>query len=373
MSRNLVVCLDGTRNEPETGATNVARLYRMAVKDANQLVYYDPGVGTMGARSATTRAGQALTRVTGLVLGHGIKENLAEAYTFLMRAYRSGDRVYVVGFSRGAYTARALVGMLRTVGLLNAGADNLVPYALKLYARNGRKKPTEAQRREYWRVRSEFNEHFGNPEFPERFAPQVEFLGLWDTVKSVGWFNWRAQLQQARWPFTRTAPNVLHARHALSIDERRRPYGEYRFDAAEVAAAGDRLREMWFAGVHSDVGGTFPDDHRLADIALQWIADGAAEAGLRLDPEAYREQLPVGPGESLPGGHALGRIHANGPGWAVLGMGWHNRRIRPDDEVHPSVRARIEATRSGPDPYSPDLPPAPNEPSAVPAPAGPTP
>jgi uncharacterized protein (DUF2235 family) len=105
MSRNLVVCLDGTRNEPETGPTNVTRLYDIAVKDDRQLVYYDPGVGTMGARSATTRAGRWLTRAGGLVLGHGVRENVEEAYVFLMRAYRPGDRIFVFGFSRGAYTA----------------------------------------------------------------------------------------------------------------------------------------------------------------------------------------------------------------------------------------------------------------------------
>jgi uncharacterized protein (DUF2235 family) len=137
MARNLVVCLDGTRNEPETGATNVARLFAMAVKSDDQLVHYDPGVGTLGARSATTRFGKFLTRVAGLVLGHGVKENIEEAYTFLMHNYRDGDRIFVFGFSRGAYTGLALAGMIHTVGLLRPGADNLVPYAMKLYATAG--------------------------------------------------------------------------------------------------------------------------------------------------------------------------------------------------------------------------------------------
>jgi uncharacterized protein (DUF2235 family) len=268
MSRNLVVCLDGTRNEPETGPTNVTRLYDIAVKDDRQLVYYDPGVGTMGARSATTRAG-------GLVLGHGVRENVEEAYGVLMRAYQPGDRIFIFGFSRGAYTARALTGMLRTVGLLRPGADNLVPYAMKLYAKGGRRGQTEAAERAFWRLRSEFTDKFGNPEFPSRFEPQVEFLGVWDTVKSVGWLNWRAQLEQARWPFTRKVSNARVV-HALALDERRRPYGEHRFDAAGLA-------------------------------------------------------------------------------WAVVGLGWHRRRARPGDEVHPSVRQRVAATRTGPRPYAPAI------------------
>jgi uncharacterized protein (DUF2235 family) len=358
MSRNLVVCLDGTRNEPETGPTNVTRLYDIAVKDDRQLVYYDPGVGTMGARSATTRAGRWLTRAGGLVLGHGVRENVEEAYGFLMRAYQPGDRIFIFGFSRGAYTARALTGMLRTVGLLRPGADNLVPYAMKLYAKGGRRGQTEAAERAFWRLRSEFTGKFGNPEFPSRFEPQVEFLGVWDTVKSVGWLNWRAQLEQARWPFTRKVSNARVVRHALALDERRRPYGEYRFDADELAAPGGRVRELWFAGVHSDVGGTFADDHALADIALKWMADEAIAAGLAADPKAYRRHVSVAPDEELPADHCLGTIHAAGLAWAVVGLGWHRRRARPGDEVHPSVHQRVAATRTGPRPYAPVIPEA---------------
>lgn len=95
----------------------------------------------MGARSATTRIGKRLTVLSGLLMGHGIKENLEEAYTWLMRNYQAGDRIFVFGFSRGAYTALALTGILRTIGLLRAGAENLVPYAIKLYTRSGKPGP----------------------------------------------------------------------------------------------------------------------------------------------------------------------------------------------------------------------------------------
>src|SRR5262245_59408063 len=119
MTRNLVVCLDGTSNEPEVDVTNVARLFDMAIKDQEQLVYYDPGVGTMGARSAITPFGKSLTRLSGMAIGYGIRDNIAEAYTWLMANWRKGDQIYLFGFSRGAYTALALAGMLRTVGLLS--------------------------------------------------------------------------------------------------------------------------------------------------------------------------------------------------------------------------------------------------------------
>jgi len=355
MTRNLLVCLDGTRNEPETGATNVARLYALAVKDDEQLVYYDPGVGTMGARSATTRLGKSITRVNGLVMGHGIKDNIEEAYTWLMRQFRSGDHIYVVGFSRGAYTALALVGMLRTVGLLRPGAENLVPYAMKLYAQGGKEGASEAEEKAFWKVRDDFNRQFANPEFPNRFAPQVRFLGVWDTVKSVGWLNARARFEQARWPFTRIVSNVQTGRLALALDEDRRPYHEYRFAAEQVASRPGRLEEMWFAGVHSDVGGQFPDDHALSDIALGWMVDEAIAAGLRVDPRVYERLVGVPPGTPYQQGKALGRIHRNSRWWALVGAGWHHREVRPGDRLHPSVEHRIAATAHDPRPYRPEL------------------
>lgn len=350
--RNLVLCLDGTRNEPEAGLTNVTRLYDIAVKDDQQLVYYDPGVGTMGARSAITGVGKTLTRVAGMVIGYGIKENIEEAYRFLMDHYRPGDQVFLIGFSRGAYTARALAGMLRTVGLLRPGADPLIPYALKLYAQGGHHGQDAEKEKQYWELRAEFNRKFGNPAFPYRFARQVAFLGAWDTVKTVGWLNLKAQFEQARWPFTRKLTNVERGRHAIAVDERRRPYPEYRFHQDEVNKRDGRLREMWFAGVHSDVGGVF-EDHRLSDIALQWMTDEAVLAGLRIDEEAYERHVTVARGSELPREHVLGEIHANGWSWGLLGLGWHHRKIRPGDEVHPSVRDRMDLTNSG---YHPDIP-----------------
>jgi uncharacterized protein (DUF2235 family) len=98
--RNLVVCLDGTTNEPETGFTNVARMFDVAEKNSAQLVYYDPGVGTIGAPAAITPWGKALTQVAGMVAGYGIRDNIEQAYSWLAHQYRSGDRIFVFGFSR---------------------------------------------------------------------------------------------------------------------------------------------------------------------------------------------------------------------------------------------------------------------------------
>lgn len=353
VARNLVVCLDGTLNEPERGTTNVVRIYDISVKDGQQLAYYDPGVGTMGARGAVTRTGQQLTRMAGLAVGYGVKENVQEAYRFLMDNYQADDKIFIFGFSRGAYTARVLAGLLRTVSLLRPGLHNLIPYALKLYTTTGQKGHTEEEERKYWAPRAEFAREFGNPEFPNRFDKQVHFLGIWDTVKSVGWLNLKAQYQQAHWPFTRQHPNVIYARHALAIDEWRRPYGEYRFQPGELTK--ENFRELWFVGVHSDVGGQF-EEHRLSDIALKWMADEAKSAGLLVDAKRYRDRVGVPVGQPLPESHALGQIHANSFGWVFLGAGWHRRTIRPGDDIHPSVRYRIQATANTAKPYRPRLP-----------------
>lgn len=360
MTRNLVVCLDGTSNEPEHGVTNVARIYDIAEKSDAQLVYYDPGVGTMGARSAITPLGQALTQAAGLVAGYGIKDNIAQAYTWLSNNYQPDDQLYVYGFSRGAYTARALTGMLRTVGLLRPGTENLVPYALKLYAQSGSPpvKPgtvpddkKKAADKEFWHKRADFTKQFGQPDFPGPFdatRSQVRFLGVWDTVKSVGWLNLKARIEMAHWPFTRRITNVQTARHVLGIDEKRRPFGAYRFDAAAVAAAGGRYQEMWFAGVHSDVGGQFAE-HDLSDIALSWMVKESTANGLLIDKVRYQSQLNIAFGDELPADYALGEIHTNEWVWFLAG-GWLKRSVLPDDAIHPSVQYRIEHTD-----YRPDL------------------
>lgn len=366
--RNLIICLDGTTNEPETGFTNVARLFDVAQKDDGQLVYYDPGVGTMGARAAVTRLGRASTRVAGMVAGYGIRDNIEEAYTWLADRYRAGDRIYVFGFSRGAYTARALTGMLRTVGLLHAYTNNLVPYALKLYVKSGPVsdpscKPNEKakkEEKEFWNLRDNFRKQFGNPEFPNPFQrhKQVHFLGVWDTVKSVGWLNVKARIEVARWPFTANIANVETARHALAIDERRRPFAEYRFSPAAVAGAAGGYQEMWFAGVHGDIGGQNRDDDRLPDIAFTWMVKEAHAAGLRVDEAKFRRLVGVKFDEELPADRSLGVIRPNARAWQ-LAWGWRPRQIRPDDAIHPSVVYRIYATRNSARPYLPPNLPGP--------------
>ena len=323
MAKNIVMCLDGTGNQLKAkGNTNVVRLYDMlALHDpTSQVAFYDPGVGTFGAQGAVTPVARGFTRVLGLAVGYGLRTNLADAYTYLMNTYEPGDQIYVFGFSRGAYTARALCGMLNLAGLLRPGAENLVPYAIKVYARS-KKEWSDAD----WDQINKFADVFAVDEGHSRAVP-IHFLGIWDSVKAAGLLRW-----SVHWPYTRKLPNVATARHAVSIDERRRPYHEY---LVEPDGPTPELREVWFAGVHSDVGGTFDDDPRLADITLKWMTDHAIDAGLHLKADTYQTTC------ALTVDHAQGRVHRMGWIWALLT--YRRRTVTPQGAfVHESVKLRM--------------------------------
>jgi hypothetical protein len=175
-------------------------------------------------------------------------------------------------------------------------------------------------------------------------------------VKSVGWLNLKARIEMARWPYTRQIENVQIARHAMAIDERRRLYGIYRFDTRTVAKSEGRHQEMWFAGVHSDVGGQFPDDHKLSDIALSWMVKEAVKADFAVNNTKYWRMFDeVRFADELPDEYALGKIHEPETVWRLAG-GWGRRDILPDDQIHPSVYYRVEHTKDSKAPYEPKLP-----------------
>ncbi|MFF4354033.1 DUF2235 domain-containing protein [Streptomyces sp. NPDC001530] len=325
MAKNLVICLDGTGNQLKAkGNTNVVRLYEMLdLSDpGRQIAFYDPGVGTFSAAGAWTPAARRLSKLFGLTFGSGMKANLAEAYTYLMGHYQPGDRIYVFGFSRGAYTARALVGMLKAVGLMRPGMENLVPYAVSVYAKS------KDWTRQDWDQLHHFAGAFSNA-VDGRVGISVAYLGIWDSVKAAGVLRWNL-----RWPYTRHLPNVRRVRHAVSIDEKRRPYREYLVTPDTKHPSPDSVEQVWFAGVHSDVGGTFDDDPRLPTIALKWIVDGALDEGLLLKTGAYAREVTLVPDD------ALGTVHRMGWIWALLT--YRRRGLPRDAHVHASVRARLE-------------------------------
>jgi uncharacterized protein (DUF2235 family) len=329
--KRIVLCFDGTANQIGAGnLTNVAKLFEMLDKNdpASQLAYYDPGVGTLAP--AHTSWPSTLVLLFEQAFGIGLKHNVAQGYRYLMQHWRPGDAVYIFGFSRGAYTARALAGMLLRPGLLRPGSENLLPYAVEKYAINRYFTQDEydnwAQfaRAFCWRTENEplFETIKQNsPNQVWHYAIPVTYLGLWDTVKAAGFLR----LGNLRWPYTRALPNVARIRHAVSIDEQRRPYREYLVERHPLG-----LEERWFAGVHADVGGTFPD-HQLATIALKWVTDGVVKE-LAIDADAYQQQCTV------TADFADAPIHNNGKLWYLVGR--RRRPIGPDALVHPSVLVR---------------------------------
>src|ERR1041385_847873 len=133
MPKNIVICWDGTGNDVGDHNSNVVKLYSTLIIDGRtQVGYYHPGVGTMGAPTATNRLSKAWSVIMGLAFGAGLLANVGDAYRYLMDTYEDGDRVFLFGFSRGAYTARALAGVLHMFGLLCPGNDGLIPYIIPM-------------------------------------------------------------------------------------------------------------------------------------------------------------------------------------------------------------------------------------------------
>jgi hypothetical protein len=287
VTKNLIVCCDGTWNDPdeqrhhESRPTNVAKLALMLVSDfegdsdgaaqPRQLVHYEKGVGT-----------SARERLIGGGFGYGLSRNIRNGYRFLAEYYEPGDRVYLFGFSRGAYTARSLAGLIHNCGILRKECVGQVDAAFAFYRdRTNRTRPKTI-------AAQLFRETHSHAE------SKVYFTGVWDTVGALGIPEqvpgWK-ELAKAfsgwkeMWGFhdTRLGPDVTFAYQALAIDEQRPPYEPTLWLQNDKPCAEQTLEQVWFAGVHSEVGGG-TSDTSLPDIALLWMLDKARKAEVRLKP-----------------------------------------------------------------------------------------
>ncbi len=298
MSRNIIICCDGTSNKLADDHTNVVRLFQVAVKDSSQIAFYDPGVGTMAAPDQKSAIGKRWSLVKGLAVGDGLDENVFEAYRYLMNVYEENDRVFLFGFSRGAFTVRVLAGMLQGVGLLHAGSENLLPYCWESY----RAIPTTVdtspghdtpEANKIKRGVEHLRRHFTRP------CP-VEFLGVWDTVGSVGMYNWNQSF-----PYTFFNPGVNCVRHAVALDEKRAAFrSNVYLDKGESHANGSpKVMNVWFPGVHSDIGGGYAfEDAGLAMGAFQWIVAEAKTIGLQINRSSFElllKECPPDPTATL--------------------------------------------------------------------------
>lgn len=165
MPKNIVLCCDGTANEFAQDRTNVVKLYFTLDPDpARQVTYYHPGLGAMEPPGALSGATRLFTRLAGRAFGYGLEGDIRDAYVFLMSNFSEGDRVFLFGFSRGAYTARAMASLLRMYGLIPRGNDALVPYAVRLlmgtHAIDSRGRNRCAEEKRYFNLAADFKSTF---------------------------------------------------------------------------------------------------------------------------------------------------------------------------------------------------------------------
>lgn len=286
MPRNIVLCCDGTSNQFSKDRTSVIKLFHALVKEEGaQIVYYHPGIGTRAPSGIGTKVGSRLGRIAGLTFGYRLQDDIVDAYRFLMNNYEEGDRVYIFGFSRGAYTARVVSAMLHLYGLVMRGNDPLVPYAVQMLWAMARAKEGAP-----YQARAQLARDFKRT-ISSR-ACKTHFLGVWDTVNSVGWIGSPLTI-----PFGRDNPDVAIVRHAKALDERR---AFFRVNWFKEDARRD-IKEVWFPGTHCDVGGGWPEaESGMSKYPLAWMATEAMKAGLLVDQARLDEVLGLGSGPYAP-------------------------------------------------------------------------
>ncbi|TFK60892.1 hypothetical protein BDN72DRAFT_965473 [Pluteus cervinus] len=308
--RTLVLCFDGTGDQFDADNSNIVQLFSMLKKDdrSKQMVYYQAGIGTYTSTQVITPFASTISKAIDEAVAWNLDAHVMGGYEFLMQNYTAGDRICIFGFSRGAYTARSLAGMIHKVGLLPACNHQQVPFAYKMY--------TQADPAG-WAQSNAFKKSFS-------IDVDIEFIGVWDTVDSVG-------LIPRRLPFTTSNTIVRTFRHAVSLDEHRAKFKANLWNRPNVheqilsvtdqkieqqkqqtqdpgkkdtgkkpAAGGSKkqhdpqyvaqrkfeeeyskdrtvptdVEEVWFAGCHCDVGGGSVSNEvkrNLARISLRWM------------------------------------------------------------------------------------------------------
>lgn len=308
--KNIVVCCDGTGNEISENISNVLKLYRCLRKtgktEPQQVVFYDPGVGTLARPDPWRKVWQDTITVLGLATGYGLDDNVLAAYEFLVDHYEDGDDIYLFGFSRGAYTVRVLAGLIHKVGLLSPQQANLAGAgvtAYKQFSTSDDQQSLGLNTRQFTDSGDEPDQTAAKDDQAAQFArivsakwPTIRFVGVWDTVASVIVPRpdrfYLPSLQELA--YTQNNPSVKIFRQAISIDERRRmfrlkPWEEgqtfmrNRFSGTNNAEPQDSL-QVWFAGVHADIGGGYPEkESGLSKFPLIWMIEEAVKCGLAVD------------------------------------------------------------------------------------------
>lgn len=314
MAKRIIICCDGTWDTPETNnVSNVVKLTRAikpkTSKGLEQVVFYDWGVGTE----------DFMDKILGGAFGEGIDKNIQDAYRFLVHNYGPGDEVFVFGFSRGAYTARSLIGLIRNSGLLKKVHADLIPKAYQLYRQ--RSGPDVKKAKEF---RAQFSREIS-----------INFLGVWDTVGALGiplGIFHRDNEKKYSFHDTSLSRKIKNAFHALSIDEKRKPFAPAIWTTKPEHT---NTEQVWFAGVHADIGGGYKETG-LSNLALKWLTDKAKSCGLELNMTYLNALLKQDNTDTLHNSYK--------GGYKLLGK--HIRPIglsNPDESLHPSVLKRYKS------------------------------
>jgi len=321
MSKKIILCADGTWNTPHGPAaqpddTNVRKLYELVLEDPSQLKYYDSGVGTDST---------PFEHFFGGSMGAVLFQKVQDGYEFLSYVWDPGDEIYIFGFSRGAYTARSLGGMIAFFGVPNKNLDNqTVKRIFDAYR--------ITDRTQRLALKEGLNAEYGLADVT------IRMVGVWDTVGALGipghLFD---EFDQEKYGFLDTTlnPCIEKAFHAVAIDERRASFLPTLWSNPDGTprANDDKVQQVWFPGVHSDVGGSYAET-QLSNIPLRWMIDNAKAQGLRFDEAAADACLSPRP------------FDPNGPAhdeWKIIPWGLPKRRTVPPNAVLSStVKIRID-------------------------------
>ncbi len=308
--KRIIICSDGTWQSPESdNPTHVMRLARgIAPNDANdckQVVYYAWGVGTEG------------NRIRGGATGAGIDKNIMDCYRFVVHNYDPGDQLFFFGFSRGAYTVRSLAGLIRNCGVLKRAHAARIPEAYELYrGRGASTAPSQSRSRSF------------RKKYAVADRTTIEFVGVWDTVGALGIpAPFLGTLGTTRYLFHDAAPSkiIRHARHAVAIDENRQDFEPTLWQDKP----GIDLKQVWFAGVHTDIGGGYAQ-RGLGDWAGQWLINEAQTCGLVFEPHFLKDLKP----------NHRGKQHNEYKGFYRAMRRRSDRTLNPSSLLHRSVYKR---------------------------------
>ena len=303
--KRIAIFCDGTWNRQDARTpTHVATLSRAVLPTAGdgtpQIAYYQRGVGS---GRGTNRIARAMDKLLGGALGWGLDDNVLEAYANLVMWYEPGDEIFIFGFSRGAYTARSLAGLIRTGGIPPRAHLGRVGEAMELYRLRGKDHKPDSPICQTFRHAFAPRTATSQEDLTwrraqgdtESFLLTIKYLGVWDTVGALGLpgvFGKISELINKRYLFhdTYLSRSVAGARHAVAIDERRKLYKPVIWENTDtlngtVTGHERPYQEKWFPGVHSVVGGSGPVPG-LSGFTAQWVAEGASDRCLAFDPDA---------------------------------------------------------------------------------------